>query len=429
MKITIKIAYLLLITPLLTLFGLTAYTSAKPTTLNNISGQLVDVRNAQVDQATVFIRGQQSIYQFVTNSSGQWVAPGLPTGQYEFYAYHPESETWAAPRRLQVDSDKAMLLTLAPQTNVIQAADFESADVWQLWERFNGEITTSSTGFDGLAAARLGERTGKEITCTQNKAQGRIWSIKQAVTIPNRSPVLSFMQQSQTNQTKFDYAWLEVVLLVDGQPEYLIPWGELWQTNSWQMHSFDLSKWQGKQAELLFQVLNCGQASYWVDIDRVSMGTWVPTQNPNPTPTPRITATPTSPSQPLTPTPLHTPVNPQAEFIGKARQLTACENQGKHHLFIYIEDAVGKGIADVKVRVFWPNGEAILKTGTKGEHAGLVDFPMFKGNYWVEVLGSSSDVVGPLTPDIPVDELCKENGNPVANSLFHYSYNVIFTKQ
>jgi hypothetical protein len=53
---------------------------------------------------------------------------------------------------------------------------------------------------------------------------------------------------------------------------------------------------------------------------------------------------------------------------------------------------------------------------------------MFKGAYSVELPGQIAEVAGPITPDIPRDELCAETGNGVANSLFHYSYEIIFQK-
>ena len=116
------------------------------------------------------------------------------------------------------------------------------------------------------------------------------------------------------------------------------------------------------------------------------------------------------------------------DFVGSVRQLTPCENQGKHHIFIYVLDRAGNGIPGVEVKVIWPGGESKVVTGTKAEHPGLTDFAMFKGKYTLEVLGASSDVIGPLTPDIPQDQRCEENGNPVANSFYHYSYEVTFTK-
>ena len=115
------------------------------------------------------------------------------------------------------------------------------------------------------------------------------------------------------------------------------------------------------------------------------------------------------------------------DFAATVRQLTACENNGKHHIFINVVDQQGNGIPGVGVRVAWPGGESFLETGDK-EEPGLTDFAMFKGEYTVEVMGVLSEVAGPVTPNIPRDEPCHENGNTVGNSLFHYSYDIEFRK-
>ena len=60
--------------------------------------------------------------------------------------------------------------------------------------------------------------------------------------------------------------------------------------------------------------------------------------------------------------------------------------------------------------------------------AGLLDFAMFKGTYTVDLPDHIAEIAGPITPDIPRDELREETGNGVANSLFHYSYEIIFQK-
>jgi hypothetical protein len=169
-----------------------------------------------------------------------------------------------------------------------------------------------------------------------------------------------------------------------------------------------------------------------------AVGTIVPTWTPSVTPTPLPTDTPTE-----TPIPSRTPIRatsvsiptetptPAYDYVGTMRQLTPCENAGKHHIFAYVHDQTGNSISGIKMRVFWEGGaggEAILTTGTKIEDPGLADFAMFKGSYFVEVLDGSSQVVGPISPDIPRNELCPETDNGVANSLYHYSFEVIFTK-
>jgi len=167
------------------------------------------------------------------------------------------------------------------------------------------------------------------------------------------------------------------------------------------------------------------------------MNTLVPTWTPSVTPTPAPTETPipVTPSQtPIratsVPVPTDTPT-PEFDYIGTVRQMTACENEGKHHIFVYVRDQAGNGIPGVKLRVFWQGGnggEAIITTGTKIEDPGLTDFAMFKGSYHIEVMDGLSQVLGPISPDIPHSELCAESGNGVANSLYHYSFEVVFTK-
>ena len=166
------------------------------------------------------------------------------------------------------------------------------------------------------------------------------------------------------------------------------------------------------------------------------ISTHVPTWTPTITPTPTETGTPTPLPTPThirataVPAPTVTPT-PNFDYIGTVRQLTPCENQGKHHIFVYVRDINGNGIPGVKVRVFWlggSGGEAIIVTGTKMQDPGLTDFAMFKGSYNVEVMDGLSQVIGPISPDIPRNELCPDTDNGVANSLYHYSFEVIFTK-
>jgi hypothetical protein len=165
--------------------------------------------------------------------------------------------------------------------------------------------------------------------------------------------------------------------------------------------------------------------------------TRVPTWTPSPTATPTVTPVPpptdTPPPKPTraqvkaqSPKPTATPT-PAHDFVATVRQLTPCENEGKHHLFIYVKDRNGQGIPDVRMRVSWPSGEAFAKTGNKLEvDPGFTDFAMFKGSYTVQLADLDGETVGPLTPDIPRNELCDKTGNPVANSFFHYSYEIIF---
>jgi len=115
--------------------------------------------------------------------------------------------------------------------------------------------------------------------------------------------------------------------------------------------------------------------------------------------------------------------------IVELRQLTPCENQGKHHIFVKVQDAAGQGIDGVRVRICWadpPNGCAVPITETKSLGAGWIEFAMFKGTYSVTVLEAPSETASGLTPDFGVDEACGTNDR--ANSIYHISFEVVFER-
>jgi hypothetical protein len=99
-----------------------------------------------------------------------------------------------------------------------------------------------------------------------------------------------------------------------------------------------------------------------------------------------------------------------------------------------VQDPFGQGIDGVPVKIQWPGGEPVItKTETKNNlkgqlEPGHIDFAMFKGTYSVEVTGGSSQIATGITPDYGVNELCEENGDTQANSLFHISFEVIFER-
>ncbi len=159
------------------------------------------------------------------------------------------------------------------------------------------------------------------------------------------------------------------------------------------------------------------------------------TPTPTDTPTPAFTATPRATRAPTeTPTPAPTPT-PDVDFrLVSVRQLTPCENRGKHHIFVKVQDSTGQGINNIPVKVQWAptaDGFAIINTETKTDLKGALDpgrfdFAMFKGTYQVEVQGGSSQVATGITPDYGVNESCGEDAT--ANSLFHISFEVIFER-
>ena len=178
-------------------------------------------------------------------------------------------------------------------------------------------------------------------------------------------------------------------------------------------------------------------------------GTLIPTWTPTPTQTRTPTVTPTSTPVPPTPTntprprpratqpPADTPTpeptpTPDADWIiASVRQLTPCENEGKHHIFARVIDQSGAGINGVPLKICWGPGEndcARPITESKNHGDGWVEFAMFKGTYNVRVDAAKSMVASGITPDLQLDELCPETDNPVANSRYHASFEVIIQK-
>jgi hypothetical protein len=167
--------------------------------------------------------------------------------------------------------------------------------------------------------------------------------------------------------------------------------------------------------------------------------TWTPTFTPTPMPT-ATTIPPTDTPVPrpvrVVPTDTPTPEEPTAtpapnvDFrLVKVRKLTPCENKGGHNIYITVLDKDGNGIPNTRVWVSWGPDGAELVTGKKPEVSlGFVDFPMFKGTHSVEIMDSRSEVATGITPDIPIDEPCQEAGVTAGNTLYHYSYEVVFQR-
>jgi CRP-like cAMP-binding protein len=158
-----------------------------------------------------------------------------------------------------------------------------------------------------------------------------------------------------------------------------------------------------------------------------------PTDTPTPAPVvPTNTPIPALPTDTPTPEPPTPTPAPAYDFVlaeGFPRRLGPCENEGGHHILVNVVDAQGNGLPGVKLEVAWPGGSAEIETGNKLEKGpGFVDFPMYHGTYSVRVLGARSQVAEGITVEIAEDQLCSATGNQVANSLYHYSYEVIFQR-
>lgn len=167
--------------------------------------------------------------------------------------------------------------------------------------------------------------------------------------------------------------------------------------------------------------------------------TWTPTFTPTPMPTATtIPPTDTPVPRPVRVLPTDTPTpeeptatpTPNVDFrLVKVRKLTPCENKGGHNIYITVLDKDGNGIPNTRVWVSWGPDGAELVTGKKPEVSlGFVDFPMFKGTHAVEIMDSRSEVATGITPDIPIDEPCQEAGVTAGNTLYHYSYEVVFQR-
>ncbi len=131
--------------------------------------------------------------------------------------------------------------------------------------------------------------------------------------------------------------------------------------------------------------------------------------------------------------------------ISKVKRFTACENlfgpgrPTKGRIFIQVQDANGQGINDVSVKIKWDpkaesvtDGFVVLKTKTGQNHQlqveeGHLDFAMFKGDYWVELVNGEnriSGVAGPFNATEGNHEQCD-------GKTYNYavSHEVIFTQR
>lgn len=185
-----------------------------------------------------------------------------------------------------------------------------------------------------------------------------------------------------------------------------------------------------------------------------------PTITPTPTDTPVPTATP-EPTPTWTPEPTNTPAPvivqravaaapaPAVEVAAKAaaapapsvewrlvsaRRLSACENRGKHNIFVKLLDVAGNPVDGVLV-VQSNNGNPgnILDRMTSGfKGPGLAEFVMWKfAEYSVFVANpdgspASTDFAQPLHSNFVDEENCSDGGG--GNTLFHNSFEVIFQR-
>ena len=249
-------------------------------------GQVVDNIGQPVEGAvvTVHTRGSTAVITrtYTTAADGYWLGEYLPSGPYAVDATAAGYGHWPQPRYVDLaDTPQEVLLPLRPFTDVIINGDFESGGTLVLgWEVLNGEVWPARQAFDGEWALRLGDYPGQPITCIQNGQPGFLWTVAQTVTVPLtiEQPILSFVyalsttQEISASQGVTTGAWLEVLLLTEGEP-HPVELGYWREATDWRLAHFDLSHWQGQRVSLLFQVVQCSsQSRLWATIDRVSLG-------------------------------------------------------------------------------------------------------------------------------------------------------------
>ena len=112
--------------------------------------------------------------------------------------------------------------------------------------------------------------------------------------------------------------------------------------------------------------------------------------------------------------------------VSSVRQLTACENQGKHHIFVHVVDRLGRGLPNIPLTIAWgpsPGGTSYPKT----DATGWVEFAMYHGVYSVQVAIGASQVATDLTADFAIEEICDDTGE-IGNYPGHASFEVVFTQ-
>jgi CRP-like cAMP-binding protein len=179
----------------------------------------------------------------------------------------------------------------------------------------------------------------------------------------------------------------------------------------------------------------------------------VPTDTPTPEPTPTWTPVPTNTPVPVivqravAQAPAAAPVEepaakaaaaapaPSVEWrLVTARRLSACENRGKHNIFVKVLDAAGNPMDGVMV-VQANNGTPgnildRMASGTKG--SGEAEFIMWKlAEYMVFIANpdgspASTDFAQPIHSNFADEETCADGQG--GNTLFHNSFEIIFQR-
>jgi hypothetical protein len=138
------------------------------------------------------------------------------------------------------------------------------------------------------------------------------------------------------------------------------------------------------------------------------------------------TSTPTSTPRTATPTaaPTSTPL-PRVNYRLFEQVRVSCDQDkaARPHLVIFVQDANGKGLPGLKVRVQWSDGQDTFFTGLKGTDPGYADYDIMPGkSYSVVVMDGTSQVASGLDADAL-------NGDCPGDGKDHFrSWRVIFRR-
>jgi len=155
---------------------------------------------------------------------------------------------------------------------------------------------------------------------------------------------------------------------------------------------------------------------------RVYVNTTTPTQRPFADAAPQLAAVPgispqaSVPARLLNPTPIQTtrptPTPTQLDFrLFERIRLTCQQETGpKPHIAIFIQDAAGKGLPGVRLRIQWNDGEDTFFTGLRSADPGYAEYEIQAGkSYSVSVVDGTSQTALGLNADA-LDSICPNDG-------------------
>jgi hypothetical protein len=125
-----------------------------------------------------------------------------------------------------------------------------------------------------------------------------------------------------------------------------------------------------------------------------------PTTLPTPVPQATETARPPNVRQIVTAQPSATASSLDYRVYERMRLTCQQETGPKPHIAIFVQDAAGKGLPGIKVRIQWNDGEDTFFTGLKGSDPGYAEYEVQAGkSYSISVVEGTSQVALGLNAD------------------------------